>query len=772
MIGLDSWIAGSGRPGAATRAAWMPRCGAIVIVAAFAGLAPLVTRAATLVPLTVPSLWGRGEWRLDGAPVAGNNFDPDQIRIDAVFAAPSGRRMRVPAFWFRDYTRSLADGKQVLAASGEPHWRVRFTPDETGTYDVVVMARTAGESDEAALARARFEVVAGSTVPMAGWTRVARDRASFASSSGAPLRLIGANVCWGGDRGTFSYDDWFAAMRGAGENFARLWMAPWSMGLEHAPGTLNRYDLAGAWELDAVLREAERSGIHVVLAMDHHGMFMVNDPAWGGSNNFWVRNSPYAAENGGPCASPNEFFTRNDARILYKKRLRYLIGRYGYSPYLLSWQFFNEIDNAYRPRSDLVAEDVAAWHRDMAQWLHAHDPYAHLVSTSLTGASDRPELWTLPEMDFAVYHAYGEADPAVRLAALSADFVRRYAKPVMIGEFGTSFLNWNIAADPYLRGFRQGLWGGALGGSVGTSMSWWWEDLHADRAYPLYGVVHDVMERAGWSEPGWSPAAIAGAPPQPDALGPVAPDAQPFSAAVPLNQLRLNAVAGSALFADPLSVDRASERLSAYLHGSRNPRLQQHARMTAWFAPGARLTFRVNSVASSANLVVRIDDAEVFRTSLADKDGLAALNDEINQDYSVELPAGRHTVMIAHDGEDWVNLKSLRLERLLPSSFAGGWEDQPAAVGLRRGNAAAVVYVRSPYVAWPAGALRFNPPTIAGARVSIADWSGGPARVSWIDPADGREVATATVEVEAGRLVLSPPEFNVDLVGLVQAEPR
>jgi len=48
------------------------------------------------------------------------------------------------------------------------------------------------------------------------------------------------NVCWPEHQVKSDYDAWFGAMRNAGENFARLWMAPWFAGLEHTPGTLNR----------------------------------------------------------------------------------------------------------------------------------------------------------------------------------------------------------------------------------------------------------------------------------------------------------------------------------------------------------------------------------------------------------------------------------------------------------------------------------------------------------------------------------------------------
>ncbi|HEX2854036.1 MAG TPA: cellulase family glycosylhydrolase [Opitutaceae bacterium] len=728
----------------------------------------LLHASTTLVLLQEPRLWQRAEWRIEGGPVTPNNFDPDLIRIDAVFTTPSRRVLTVPAFWYQNYTRALVDGAQVLAPAGAPEWRLRFTPDETGEYTLALSVTQPGQATPPAVV-SKFAIsreAAGAAATPRGWVRTAADRRYLETSEGRPLRLIGANVCWGGARGTYDFDQWFPRMRDAGENFARLWFSPWSMGLEHKPGTLNRYDLAEAWHADYVLELAEKCGLYVLIAMDHHGMFMSNDPAWGGSNNFWTRSSPYAVENGGPCANPNEFFTDEGARKIYQKRLRYLIGRYGYSQQVLSWQFFNEIDNSYRPRAALVGDDVVAWHRAMGQWLRANDPYRHLVSTSLTGASDRPEFWAMPEMDFAVYHSYGEADPARYVAKLSADFARRYQKPVMIGEIGTSHLNWNIANDPYLRGFRQGLWGGTLGGSMGTSMSWWWEGIHDDNAYSAYTVLRDVMQRAGWNEGAWAPATFLENGSAPVTLDEAIQDGEPFTAQLPLNQLRLNPVSGEAAIADPLAAARAAERISSYLHGTRNPHLQQHARFAAWFAGRAKLVFRVNSVAADAELIVRVDEAEKLRVTLANKDGLAALNDEINQEFSVDLPAGKHRVEIAHTGSDWVNLKAVRLERVLPAAFAGGWQFATEAIGLRREDTV-VVYVRSPHVAWPAGALRFNPPAVRAATVTLTGWNTGAARVVWLDPKSGREIATTRAVASGDKLPLVVPEFTEDVVGIV-----
>jgi hypothetical protein len=171
-------------------------------------------------------------------------------------------------------------------------------------------------------------------------------------------------------------------------------------------------------------------------------MFSSTPDYWGG-NDCWPRN-PYSAVKGGPCVNANAFFTNSSAPIFYQKRLRYLVGRCGYSAHLLAWEFFNEIDNVF---DVLQASDVYAWHDRVGEWLHTNDPFGHLVTTSLTGGSDRPELWRSPQLDFANYHSYNEPSPASRLASVSQSFLSRYGKPVLIGEYGVDWRSWG-GAEP------------------------------------------------------------------------------------------------------------------------------------------------------------------------------------------------------------------------------------------------------------------------------------------------------------------------------------
>lgn len=713
--------------------------------------------------------WRQAEFRADGVPGAKNPFDPDEVRLDATFVGPSGTRTTVPGFWHREFRRSLVEGAEVLQPVGEAHWRVRYLPTEAGPHRLTLAVNASGvESSPSIAATIRFDVTRASAAERQGIVRVAADARWFETSDGQRLPLIGANVCWAGPRGTHDFDDWLPAGAAAGWNLARLWLSPWSIGIEHEPGTLNRYDLEGAWQLDHVFELAERHGLYLLLSLDHHGMYMVDDPAWGGSNNFWRSHNPYSREQGGPCADPNEFFTSPEARALYRKRLRYLVARFGASPRLLAWQFFNEIDNAYVPRSTLRAADVAAWHAEMAHWLRASDPYRHLITTSLTGGSDRPELWSLPDLDFSIYHSYSEGAPARRLAQIGDELVRRYRKPALVGEFGISARAWNAALDPHLRGFRQGLWGGALGGWAGSSLTWWWQELHAESAYPLYAVLRHLTRRAGWEQGSWRPLSFIGDLDPPRDLGAPVENGEPFDVELALNVLRLNPVPGEIAVADRLAAERGMERVSSYLHAAqKSPPLQHAMRITAWFAERGRLLLRVNSVAADATLVVSVDGAAALRAPLVNTDGKAIVNREIDRELAVVIPPGKHRIEITHDGRDWVHLDSVRLERVRPATFAGGWSFPPEPIGSSNGRRA-LVYVSSPHVAWSAGAIRYNPPAVMGAALRIADWPRSRATADWFSPETGLSLGRTRGQATNGVLTLPLPPFRDDVVGILR----
>jgi len=723
---------------------------------------PPRTETVSLRPLAAPRLWSPVEFRLEHAPVAANNCDPDQIAIDAVITTPSGQVMRVPAFWFQDFSSAETDAGEKLSAAGEHGWRLRYTPTEAGAYRIEINATLTGGSPTT-LVSSGFEVAANTIAERHGWVRVGADRRYFETSDGRPLRLVGENVCWPEKGGTRDYAVWFKALHDSGENCARLWLAPWWAAIEKDPDSLTRYRPDSSWQLDQVFAAAEREGIYLILCMDFHGSFQTDNPAWGGSGNYWPKN-PYNRANGGPCLTPNDFFTSPVARTIYEKRLRYLIARYGASPRLLAWQFFNEIDNVFEPRG-LRGVDVAAWHGDMGRWLKAHDPYGHLVTTSLTGGSDRELMWKIPEMDFAVYHSYDEPAPAQGNAALAEDFHRRYDKPVVIGEYGVDSLSWALASDPHLRGLRQALWGGALGGAAGTPLPWWWVELDRDNGHSVYAALSSILRHGGWDAGDWRPADATIVALSPSA----APGTAEYSGVVNLNRLWRSNVPGKVRLTGRLAAERAFESVSAHLRGQGIPGSgPQTIEISGQWGNDAEFAVHFRGVLGAPEIIGRVDGREVARLSIDTLRPGLPYRQPVDRTMVVPMPAGEHQVRleIAATG-------AASIDRCSVKSLVAGSGDSAGfgaeAVALRQEDRA-ILYVVSPAMVYPAGALAEQGVAQRGQQAVLRDWPRGAFKAEWFDPATARLITTTTGLVSDGSLRLALPDYPEDLAAVISRE--
>ena len=142
-----------------------------------------------------------------------------------------------------------------------------------------------------------------------------------------------------------------------------------------APG-LGRYYEKSAQQFDKLLKLAEEKGVYIMLAHDYHGIFKSYVDRWA-SNAEW-RTNPYNVAMGGPCATQADFFTNAEAKQYYKNKLRYMGARWGYSPNLGVWEFWNEIDNAM-DWQNIHPEDIASWHDEMSTFLKEIDLYQHIV---------------------------------------------------------------------------------------------------------------------------------------------------------------------------------------------------------------------------------------------------------------------------------------------------------------------------------------------------------------------------------------------------------
>ncbi len=431
-------------------------------------------------PRTSVRQWERFEATLPRAVNEPNPFDPSSISVDAELRSPTGHTLLAPAFVSRAYDRELVGGFEKLHAIGDLEWKVRFTATETGMWSWRWRVSTAAGIENSGWSEL---AVSAPAADAHGFVRRSnRDNRFLEFDDGASYWAIGENLAWYDGRGTFAYDEWLAKLAAQGCNYVRLWMPSWAFGLEWivrdgsgavASSSLGNYSerLDRAWQLDQVIDSARRHGIHVMLSIQNHGAFSL------ASNSEWADN-PYNSTNGGPLATPRELFTNPQAIELFKRRLRYIVARWGYAPNIMTWELWNEADLVEQPAPD----DMIAWQRDMARELRRLDPYDHLISTSTSTRDQLAAVWQLPEIDYTQIHYYAfeglSPDFSVLLPGLVARF-RRFEKPVLLGEVGVDFRGpaETLQRDPNGDGFHDLLWSGLISASFGTGMSWWWDNV-------------------------------------------------------------------------------------------------------------------------------------------------------------------------------------------------------------------------------------------------------------------------------------------------------
>ena len=467
--------------------------------------------ALAIVERTAPrdiDRFGRFEVGSDVMPRPANPFDPSEMTVQLVVRDPRGDRTSVDAYWFQDFERSqTANGREILAARDEPFWKAAFTPDAPGhwwwRWEVATPgARQVGEWH-------RLQVSDRSAGH--GYLRVSPfDARYLAHDDGTPYFAIGENVSCPGRRGTFAYEDVLDKLAARGASWIRVWMPACGMDIETIDTGLGDYTarLDRAWQLDSIFEAAAQRGVAVQLVLLYHGDFSTE------FNSTWDTN-PYSAANGGPLASPEQFFVDPTARAFFLRRLRYIVARWGARTNLVAWELFNEVDLTDRYNG----ATVAAWHRDVAGFLRDIDPARHPITTSFLYFFNDPAVVRGAGLDLVQQHFYSRSDtlPAFPdLARVAVDFPRarfaQYGRPVLFAELGVGASAQDTRAiDPEGIAVHDGLWAGPFAEAMGTSMPWWWNsviDADPDRYYPMFGSVASFLRDVPWDREGF----VAGDP--------------------------------------------------------------------------------------------------------------------------------------------------------------------------------------------------------------------------------------------------------------------
>lgn len=151
-------------------------------------------------------------------------FGVDGVTVDMVVSTPAGTTVRVPAFYYQDYTRQLVGGYQILGKVGKPVWKVRYTPSVPGAYTYYISVQDKnGTTRYPQSGTQSFTVSAGNAD---GFVRTStKDSRYLAFDSGRSFIPIGAGSQWYPDsrKKSIAYEELFGTFKTNGVNFLRIW---------------------------------------------------------------------------------------------------------------------------------------------------------------------------------------------------------------------------------------------------------------------------------------------------------------------------------------------------------------------------------------------------------------------------------------------------------------------------------------------------------------------------------------------------------------------
>ena len=409
-----------------------------------------------------------GEWE--------NPYLQEEAALDMVLTAPSGKELVLPCFY-----------KSGDCAASV--WEARFTPQEKGKYTYFFRysedGKVASESAPATFKSRRSR--------LQGILHV-RDNWTLVYDNGKPFRGVGINLCWESrteddskffsdlheQHDRFNFDAMLPDFAKNGGNFTRMWICDWNFPIDRQNGFNNhRYtetteymNESACARLDHVLGLCEDLDIKIMLCMGQ-----------------------------GNVKPHREFFNCPCEKTRYRNYLRYIVARWGYSPAVGMWEFFNEIDNVQHndPAGVIPAEEIVAWHDEMSTYLAGLDPFQHIRTTSISHR-DLNGLNDLANLDINQKHIYN----ATHVVPETIDaYSAKHNKPYIVGEVGYEW-DWSKNFDDFADGmemdFRRAFWYGLFSQTSLTPMTWWWEWFDEHKTIPYMKnarLVSDLMLKAG-----------------------------------------------------------------------------------------------------------------------------------------------------------------------------------------------------------------------------------------------------------------------------------
>lgn len=609
-----------------------------------------------------------------------NPFDSNDIELLGIFNSPSGEQVVIPGFWMQPYEDRCQRPCELedLQPKGQPIWQIRFTPQEVGMWSYTLQVR-----DNTAIVDTQqgdFEVVESNHN---GFVRVGPNKRYFQFQNGDPYFPIGHNLnwSWDGAGGLITYLSWLEELHDAGGNYARLFIdVPWFIGLEwDAPAGDYRAAQADAARLDIILAAAADYNIELQLVLLWHQslrsytgvpVLIPENPPRPDTSMDWSNHS-YSILNGGPMSGPAVFFLNEQAKELFRRRLRYVVARWGYSPQIFAWEIVDRIDRigGYEP----TAADI--WLRDTASYLRQIDQQGHLITAGSLNYD--PVIAGNPLLDFSESQFYQRrpieetTDQVVGVLDVIRRNLQSSPTPTLLVDYSLNPWFEPIADDPQGIHFQNTLWASTLSGAGGGAISAWWDTYVIPQDLQQhYKVLNTFISGIDWPNLDFQPAEAGLLGENPAAYTSVRIDNfnRQFTAA-PIEDI--------VHYITPDGVFPGIENVSSFLYGNLyNIRLRraQSYRVALPIDTYLEVSTRAVSPQAGATLTIVIDEQSAVELDLN--------SDNASVRVRVPLAAGEHTITLDNIGDDWLELDYIEIGNLIAPARAITLRDSTSGVAL------------------------------------------------------------------------------------------
>lgn len=656
-----------------------------------------------------------------------NPYDYDQVVLKAILTAPSGRKDTIEGFYLQDFDLNTSSGNLTTKGNGE--WRIRFAPNEKGTWQYDISVTANGKMSNSV--SGNFNCTDNSNK---GFVR--KNSSNYLNfDNGEQYFPVGQNLCWNNGNPYLSYKTWLEKMGAAKANFMRLWLCHWGLGIEWKKDVnsgydgLRKYKQNNSWYLDWLVEKCHSEGMYIMFCINHHGQVSSQvNPNWS--------DSPYNTANGGMCAQTWNFFDNNDAKLTHKNRLRYIVARWGYSPQIMTWELFNEVNWTDAYSSNNVKVAVRNWHDEMAKYLRKIDPYKHLISTSY-GKDEDPLLWKLPSMDFTQTHNYLSVPNIEKsVADESQNFIEDYSKPTLCGEFGIDVGSGGgtSSADPKGIHLHNTLWATAFSGAIGAGATWWWDSYTEPRnLYSTFTPVSEIVKKIEFVKDNYKPttAKISGGGSAGNlSISPSADWGQTSTAVFTVTTSEIS-----------------NGKLNQYLYGSQwNTQFRNPPTFNVEYPSAGKFTVKTaGQTGQMAHVSIYLD-------------GNLALDQDaaINQSYTIDVPSGNHIIKVDNLGTDWV-----RIQEYIFVGLGGTPVNTYVLKSSNNEKIAAWIHHRN--YNWK-DAQNTTPSELKGIVCSINDVANGSYDLNFYSCTSAALISTTSINVNNNQITIDFPNLTWDIV--------